>query len=87
MTFKEYYDTCIKIINEIAESEEAKAMRFTVEDLRIIIDALDDTLIVQQAISLVHRSQHEREEIKRRIDRTTRTKAKLMLMLKDAIED
>lgn len=62
-------------------------MRFTIEDLHVILDALDDTLIVQQAASLVHRSQYEREEIKRRIDRTTRTKAKLLLMLKEAIEE
>lgn len=62
-------------------------MRFTIEDLHIIIDSLDDTLIVQQAASLVNRSQYEREEIKRRIDRTTKTKAKLLLMIKDAIEE
>lgn len=62
-------------------------MRFTTEDLLIIIDSLDDTLIVQQAASLIHRSQDERIEIRRRIDRTTRTKAKLLLMLKEAIEE
>lgn len=62
-------------------------MKFTIEDLHIIIDSLDDTLIVQQAASLSHRSQYEREEIKRRIDKTTKTKAKLLLMLKDAIEE
>lgn len=61
-------------------------MRFTIEDLRTIIDALDDTLIIQQAVSLTHRSPNQRKEIKRRIKRTTETKAKLLLMLKEAIE-
>lgn len=57
---------------------------FNVNDLETILDSLNDTLIVQQAAHLTCKDPDKHKKINRRIDQTTRTMAKIMLLLKDA---